>query len=501
MSVISRMLRDLESRDARAASPRDADDRPRHFPARPPRRARRSPRAWLRRAAPALLAVSLLILAAALWWQRAPRWSDLIAGWGGSAVEPAERPAASAPPTPAARLAAARFSGAGEQATLALVIDGEPREQPGYARRGTTLALRVPAPAEGVSLPAPPDGQRVFRSASMRSDSDGATTIRLQVADGASFDLQREGGRLHLVGRVPEVPEAVREDVAALTAATETALAESPSLDADQAQAEEDSEPPDAAENESEQPSEPGHAGDDEPSSSSEDASSASPEPPEPDRETGATSAEAAPTSSPGEMRKNDRSTPEVRAQRRYSEARAALAQGELGGARRRLHGALELDGDLHGARDLLVTLYRRAGDADSARDVLAEGFERAPRRLAYAKPYARLLVDAGDLERAARVLQGARVAGREDADYHALAAAVAQRRGRHEEAAAAYTRALEIDGGNGRWWLGLGVALSAADHPGEAAASFREARRTGTLPQSLDEWARSRIEALEQAS
>lgn len=200
-------------------------------------------------------------------------------------------------------------------------------------------------------------------------------------------------------------------------------------------------------------------------------------------------------------VRKTQSLPPESRARRRYREARQALAGGEVGTARRLLTQAIELDPTLHPARDLLIGLWRRVGDAAAARRLLEEGIALAPERVQYAMPYARLLVDTGELERAANVLARARTAANGNAGFHALAAAVAQRRGRHEQAAREYTHALEADAGNGLWWLGLGISLAATDRTEEARTALREARASGDLSENLDRWAEGRIAELGDGS
>ncbi|MDZ7788267.1 MAG: hypothetical protein U5K73_09140 [Halofilum sp. (in: g-proteobacteria)] len=204
---------------------------------------------------------------------------------------------------------------------------------------------------------------------------------------------------------------------------------------------------------------------------------------------------------SEGRVRKSEPSVaPEERARRLEAKAREALDDGDVAAARDHLTRALEFDAGRHSARDLLVGLSLRTGDAEAARNLLAEGVARAPERGAYAKPFARLLVDAGDLERALRVLRRAAPAADRDAGYHGLTAAVAQRLKRHDLAASEYTRALEIDSSRGVWWMGLGISLRATDHPDEALAAFREARASGDLNERLDRWVQQRIDALASA-
>jgi Tfp pilus assembly protein PilF len=198
----------------------------------------------------------------------------------------------------------------------------------------------------------------------------------------------------------------------------------------------------------------------------------------------------------PGAVHKEDRTTAAVRAQRRYAAARDLIARGEGHAARTPLREVLALDAGHHGARDLLVAVLRHSGEHGEARELLARGLELAPARAAFATPYARLLVDAGELDRAAQVLADASASGAGDAEFHALAAAIAQQRGQHDEAVAQYTRAIEARGGReGRLWLGLGISLAANGRDKDAHRAYRAALDSGDLPARLHDWARSRIE------
>lgn len=526
MSVIGRMLRDLEARKAQPGAGSNA----RTLKPGPDRARGRKRRRGVGQHVIALaLAVVLTAVAAVLWWQRAPELRAGLAqaaarvatlgdapragptgsGEAAAAATQAKPSSEPQPEQPSARLVAARFTGVGNEAALELRVEGELLGEPGYTRQGVAVSLRVPANATRLEMPAPPADQGVFKSVTLQADDERGATLRLRVAEDARFDLARSAEGLTLDGRLPAAPEANPDRQAGASATGQSGAAGKPQTA--------------AGENEPAAPKEQatGASAEDEPapaasaiatadrSASAETRSThvagASPGAADDrgDEQTtrGGSSESASTGDGSAAMQKTDRSSPSVRAKRRYREARSAISAGDLGRARELLAAALELDPGLHRARDLLVALYRRAGQDDAARDVLAEGVERAPARAAYAKPYARLLVDAGDLERAAQVLADAARAAGNDAEFHALAAAVAQRRGRHEAAASAYTRALELDAGNGRWWLGLGVSLAAYGHPGEAAAAFREARRTGSLTPRLDAWARGRIQALQADS
>lgn len=508
MSVINRMLADLERRGA--ARPQSGDERMTAV-APSPRRRMPSTRLWM-----GLFAVVLVALAAVLWIQRGER---IMAAWHSEPQAAARAP----------ELVGVSFDGSGDRSSLTLKVSGGMARAPRYSRSGGTATLLVDALTEDLVVPAPPRDQAVFHGLSFEPGAGQRTRIQVEVASTAQLDLQVDKGRITLAGRMP-VTDGVDREVpsddpvtSGATSGTPTTSGEDNTDEAVTTAAAGDTSSVGASATTQE-----GGAGSEATGGDEADAAVAATDTAEATRSAGeddtgsvdtvapdgqepaaaGTAEEAAGEPQPvaGEsgnpeasesVRKTRSASPELQARRRYREARVAWGNGELASARRLLVEALGFDPGLHPARDLLVTLMRRAGDMQTARRWLAEGVELAPARVEFAMPYARLLVDAGKLRRAADVLDGARVHGVGTSGYHALVAAVAQRRGLHREAAAEYTRALEIQPGAGVWWLGLGISLVAIEKPDEARAAFREARASGTLSESLDRWAQGRIDDL----
>lgn len=523
MSVINRMLTDLERRGAPGARRQRREDGPAPTG---------SPRRWARllgRFAPAAMLVAVLIVAAALWWQQWPRALALVenaveepaAADAGNAGEAVDKTAA-----PTVR----RFGFERDEGTVRFVVafDRPLTEAPVYGRTGDRVGLQLPARWDSDELPAPPEGQSVYRGAVVDERGDDITRIGMRVDPDARFDFALDGDRLTLTGRAPDELEgddaesrsASGDTVAAVdpaaasesdddagesrgqadagvdaatassntTGATATAVGTEPTAEAAQ-----------TAQGEGVNRNTDPRVGDGEDPAITE--AEAAPDTADGDASTQTTAAAAAAPESEGQVRKSEPDVaPQERARRLEAKGREALDDGDVAAARNRLTRALEFDAGRHSARELLVGLALRSGDSAAARNLLTEGVARAPERGAFVRPFARLLVDAGDLERALRVLRRAAPAADRDARYHGLTAAVAQRLERHELAASEYTRALEIDGSRGVWWMGLGISLRASDHPDEALAAFREARASGDLNERLDRWVQRRIDALASA-
>lgn len=518
MSVINRMLTDLERRGAPGARRQRGADGPARTGS--PRRAL----GVLRRLGPPVLLVALLIVGAALWREQ---WPSVLALVESTRESPAaeetvtEDQASGEPSLPDVRRF--EFERDGATTRLVVVFDRPLEEAPGYGRGGDRIGLQLPARWTRDELPAPPSDQSVYRSAVVDERGDGGTRIGMRVDPEARFDLSIDGDRLTLTGRAPSADggdddadraasDGADVDVGAgiATLADTGAAGANGTEDSGDTSATTPGDTTNAtgASGQSE-PAEDEEGDTDAQAAAGQDAAEADPgidataaddvittAVADDDGESG--QAEERSDEADGQVRKSEPDiAPEERARRLEAKARETLDDGDVAAARDRLERALEFDADRHSARDLLVGLSLRSGDSATARNLLADGVARAPERAAYAKPFARLLVDAGDLERALRVLRRAAPAADRDAGYHGLTAAVAQRLKRHELAASEYTRALEIDSSRGVWWMGLGISLRATDHPDEALAAFREARASGDLNERLDRWVQQRIDAL----
>ena len=518
MSVINHMLRDLERRGGHQAT--GAGPLP---PVVAPPRRRWRPRL----PATAALAVALGVVAAALWLERGPAVAEQLRyHFNGGGDESAPLPVAliaTEPPADAGeRLAAAADPLAGEltglefeddgagAASLVLVFRDEPPPVALPATHGDALRLRLPAHAGDLDVPAPPAGAAPFTGLGLAAVDPGSA-LEVGLADAERVQLERVDDR-RLALRA-EVADGVNASAATQADTAEAEGSDEPTADAS---AESDAAAADgeaAAGTEGDAASEPEADAGTATAAGDVDTDAEHATGTDTGAETGADSAAAieadpaadtelvaeADNDSETAVRQETEASSEVRARRRYSDARDALAAGDVRAARGYLEEAVELDPALHSAREVLVALLRRAGDDDAARDVLAEGVEEAPARPSYAMPYARLLVDVDELDRARAVLEDARINAAGDLDFHALAANIERRREDHAAAIAEYTEALEIDATRSALWLGLALSLRAEEHRDEAAAAFREARDTGQLGADIERWVDRQIEALEE--
>lgn len=192
-------------------------------------------------------------------------------------------------------------------------------------------------------------------------------------------------------------------------------------------------------------------------------------------------------TSAPGSVDK----TPVAKTVRERAEADYRRAVVLVNGARIQeatdlLLDVLHRDGGHVASRQLLVRLLIEQRRNDEAMAFLAEGLIAQPGQIAWAMTLARLQVDRGDLAAAARTLQSSQSFAAGNADYQGFSGHVQHRLGQPKEAIAYYQAAARIAPSDGRWWLGLGLALEADHRTADAREAFLRARASGSLNADL---------------
>ncbi len=188
----------------------------------------------------------------------------------------------------------------------------------------------------------------------------------------------------------------------------------------------------------------------------------------------------------------------EQRAQQALRRGVGLLGQGGQAEAELALREAVRLDPRSPRARETLAALYFNSGRLTEAQTLLADGVRLSPRAVGLAQFYARLLAEQGELATALTVLQRASPPLTENADYHALLAALYQRAGRHQPAVWVYRQLLAQRGTQATWWMGLGISLEALDDSASALEAYLKAHQLGAglSPQVLD-YLGSRIRVL----
>lgn len=178
--------------------------------------------------------------------------------------------------------------------------------------------------------------------------------------------------------------------------------------------------------------------------------------------------------------------SPRERAESEYRKAIAAVNQGRMAEALDDLRNALRQDGLHVASRQLLVRLLLESRQPEEAAKVLQDGLQGQPAQIGWAMSLARLQVDRGELTEAWQTLDFSSPAAGNNADYQGFMAHVLQRLGRNRDAAKHYQVATRLSPNDGRWWLGLGLALEGNGQSSEAREMFLRARQSGNLSPQL---------------
>ncbi len=179
-------------------------------------------------------------------------------------------------------------------------------------------------------------------------------------------------------------------------------------------------------------------------------------------------------------------STPRDRADVEYRRGEQALAAGRSAEAVEALRAALRLDPGYVQVRQALLRQLLEARKFDEAIVLLREGLELQPAQTGWAMSLARLQLEQGDAAAADRTLALSQAYAENNADYAGFQGHLKTQQGAHRQAASHYLRATRLAPQEGRWWLGLGLALEGDGRAGEAKDAFRHALATSTLSPEL---------------
>jgi MSHA biogenesis protein MshN len=198
-----------------------------------------------------------------------------------------------------------------------------------------------------------------------------------------------------------------------------------------------------------------------------------------------------------GQINKRESATPRERAASEYRRAVSFVNQGRIAEGMEAFRAALTFDPSYEAARQTQVALLLEAKRMDEAAALLQEGIALNPANTAFVMLLARIMVERNDVAGALALLQQHAQSAAANAEFHAFAAALYQRLGRHGDAVTEYGAALRIAPASGVWWVGLGISQEAQQRSAEAAESFRRARDTGTLSAELAGFVERKLKAL----
>ncbi|MDN2701418.1 tetratricopeptide repeat protein [Janthinobacterium sp. SUN100] len=194
--------------------------------------------------------------------------------------------------------------------------------------------------------------------------------------------------------------------------------------------------------------------------------------------------------------------TPQQRVENEYRRALAQLQDGRVSDAMLALQQTLQLDPRHQGARETLVRLLLEAQRPDEAARQLQLSLALDPKQPAQAMMLARLQLDKANGGAAALdTLMRSLPYAADNGEYHAFLAGVLQREQRYREAAEHYQLALQAAPDNSVWWMGLGIALQADNHPAQARQAFERAKGLQTLSPQLQAFVERKLVQLTAAA
>lgn len=178
--------------------------------------------------------------------------------------------------------------------------------------------------------------------------------------------------------------------------------------------------------------------------------------------------------------------TPRDRADAEYRKAENAQASGRSAEGLDGMRAALKQDPSYVQVRQALLRQLLDLRKTDEAMAVLQEGVELQPAQTGWAMSLARLQLEHGDLAQADRTLARSQAYAEANADYAGFQGHLKSRLGAQRLAVGHYQRATRLAPNEGRWWLGLGLALEADGRVPEAKDAFRRGMASGTLSADL---------------
>ncbi|MBT3428420.1 MAG: tetratricopeptide repeat protein [Gammaproteobacteria bacterium] len=179
-------------------------------------------------------------------------------------------------------------------------------------------------------------------------------------------------------------------------------------------------------------------------------------------------------------------------------EAVRSIQQGQYDKAKERLMVFLAENPDGHLSRHTLATILMTRNEIGAAQQLLEKGLQLTPDFSAFKKLLARILKDT-DTTRAIALLKERPPYLGDDTEYHELLAALLQLRGNYLEAQILYEALTRMNPSNGRWWMGLGIALDAIGEKQKALAAFRRALKLPTSETRVRLYSQERIAKLRE--
>lgn len=164
-----------------------------------------------------------------------------------------------------------------------------------------------------------------------------------------------------------------------------------------------------------------------------------------------------------------------------YQNALAAAAANNYFSAIDQLNKIIDKDPNFVDARVTLAALLIDQGFKIRAKKIVDDGLIINPDGSSLIELKARLLSDDGKNNEALTLLLSNAPTLSDNPDYHAFIAALYEKTNHYKLAANVYQQLLSLNGQNGNWWFGLGVALDKSGSNTSAINAYTRALHSGS--------------------
>jgi Tfp pilus assembly protein PilF len=170
---------------------------------------------------------------------------------------------------------------------------------------------------------------------------------------------------------------------------------------------------------------------------------------------------------------------------------------GDISNSLKRLNMALDQDAAHVNARSTLATILSKQGHVELAYSVLNEGLIQYPEQAEWLKVYARLLLNQGKVLEAKKLLAQHSPPLSVNVEYYALKAAILQKLDEHNQSAKIYRNLLQFNPSKSVWWMGLGISLESLKRYEDALYAYQKASMNTSLASESRDFIKQRITLL----
>jgi Tfp pilus assembly protein PilF len=184
-------------------------------------------------------------------------------------------------------------------------------------------------------------------------------------------------------------------------------------------------------------------------------------------------------------------------AEKLFQQAYIAYKRGNISESLKKLNTSLDQDAGHVKARSTLALILSKQGHTELAYSVLNEGLIQYPDNIEWIKMYARLLLKEEKIVEARSILAKQSPEFSSNTEYYALQAAILQKLSDHEVAAKIYRNLLQVNPLKGIWWMGLGISLESMKRYDDALYAYQKAFNNPSLAKDSREFISKRIKRL----